>query len=393
MTKEKVLIEDINDEFILSSSAVLEIQHECTSTYANYGFGFPGSFGTEVYTIAEFWKETSGTVLQTSTKTIRTETVLYDNTLSADGTLDTLGYDLSGYDDLKVELSARSVSTQYATKWTINNDTTDAHYTRIEEYYGTDAPTAAYTTSERRMGYIAGSDSPSGHFGIIQAYIPDYSGSNQKWINANGRSIRASTGYANLANLCWLSGSAITRIALTDTTGGNFAIGSRLRVIGIKNEPFVNAVSGEGSGTIVYPQRATMWHDEALAISGGAMAAAVISPQIFNTASVTTVTAIGSAFSHSFMLASGSYIFNVLGITSSNMGIIKWTFDGVDLIIDQDWYSGGVLNAVKTSSIVITGSGRHLLVGTTTGKNSSSSNYFIQLTKYWITPISDTTSV
>lgn len=43
--------------FTLTSSKVLEIQHRCETTLANTGFGIAANFGIEVYTTAEFWKE------------------------------------------------------------------------------------------------------------------------------------------------------------------------------------------------------------------------------------------------------------------------------------------------------------------------------------------------
>lgn len=43
--------------FTISSAKVLEVQHQCGVTRANEGYGNFGTFGTEVYTSIEFWKE------------------------------------------------------------------------------------------------------------------------------------------------------------------------------------------------------------------------------------------------------------------------------------------------------------------------------------------------
>lgn len=43
--------------FTLASEKVLEVQHRCSATQANNGFGVDATFGGEVYTIAEFWRE------------------------------------------------------------------------------------------------------------------------------------------------------------------------------------------------------------------------------------------------------------------------------------------------------------------------------------------------
>jgi hypothetical protein len=43
--------------FTITGPTVLEVRHRCTATVAGFGFGDNCSFGTEVYTVAEFWRE------------------------------------------------------------------------------------------------------------------------------------------------------------------------------------------------------------------------------------------------------------------------------------------------------------------------------------------------
>lgn len=43
-------------EFTIAASKALEVQHRCQTTNATNGFGVPANFGTEVFTLAEFWK-------------------------------------------------------------------------------------------------------------------------------------------------------------------------------------------------------------------------------------------------------------------------------------------------------------------------------------------------
>lgn len=47
----------IAGRFTLTKTTVLEVQHQALTTGTTSGFGPAASFGTEVYTIAEFWKE------------------------------------------------------------------------------------------------------------------------------------------------------------------------------------------------------------------------------------------------------------------------------------------------------------------------------------------------
>ncbi|MBI5671126.1 MAG: hypothetical protein HZC41_24280 [Chloroflexi bacterium] len=43
--------------FTLASAKVLEVQHRCETTLATTGLGIAAGFDTEIYTLAEFWKE------------------------------------------------------------------------------------------------------------------------------------------------------------------------------------------------------------------------------------------------------------------------------------------------------------------------------------------------
>lgn len=51
----------ITGRFTLTSAKVIEVQHRCQTTYATYGFGIMSNLSTEIYTIAEFWREGSAT--------------------------------------------------------------------------------------------------------------------------------------------------------------------------------------------------------------------------------------------------------------------------------------------------------------------------------------------
>jgi len=43
--------------FTLAATKVLEVQHQCSVTQADTGFGYRCNFTDEIYTIAEFWRE------------------------------------------------------------------------------------------------------------------------------------------------------------------------------------------------------------------------------------------------------------------------------------------------------------------------------------------------
>ena len=46
----------VSGRFTIAASKAFEVQHQCSTTAADTGFGQPASFGTEVYTVARFWK-------------------------------------------------------------------------------------------------------------------------------------------------------------------------------------------------------------------------------------------------------------------------------------------------------------------------------------------------
>ncbi len=56
-TLNTVIPSIIIGRFTLAASKVLEVQHRCETTVTNTGFGYAAGFDTEVYTIAEIWKE------------------------------------------------------------------------------------------------------------------------------------------------------------------------------------------------------------------------------------------------------------------------------------------------------------------------------------------------
>jgi hypothetical protein len=46
----------LSGKITLPAPKVLELQHRCSSTCTNYGFGYPSSMGIEVYAVIKFWK-------------------------------------------------------------------------------------------------------------------------------------------------------------------------------------------------------------------------------------------------------------------------------------------------------------------------------------------------
>lgn len=139
------------------------------------------------------------------------------------------------------------------------------------------------------------------------------------------------------------------------------------------------------------PSRATMWHDEATVLTGNALATAVASTQPYNYWASQSASANGDSFSHSFVVAEGTYTLSILGRHHTSAGRVDWYINDVLIASAQDWYAGSTApNIVKTvPDIVIAEGGRHVLKGVVNGKNGSSSGYDLYLTKYWLKQAGD----
>lgn len=131
------------------------------------------------------------------------------------------------------------------------------------------------------------------------------------------------------------------------------------------------------------PKRATMWHDEATVIAGNALIIGIGTSQIYNSYVYQSPSALNDEFEHECYIAAGTYTLSVLGVTSSDSGIITWYVDGGS-VGTTDMYSGGASNVIKTvASVVIATSGYHAIRGKLASKNASASDYRAYLNKYW----------
>ena len=139
------------------------------------------------------------------------------------------------------------------------------------------------------------------------------------------------------------------------------------------------------------PTRATMWHDEATVITGKALARLVVNTHAYNVVSYQNASANGDTFTHGFQVGEGTYTLTVLGRHLTSAGRVDWYVDDVLVASAQDWYAGSAApNIVKSvADIVIAEGGYHVLKGIVAGKNASSSNYRLMLTKMWLAQASD----
>ena len=146
--------------------------------------------------------------------------------------------------DLKIHLSLRSnASSSFVNesiKLQINSDTTYSNYRSMRAYgdgatSGTDVPGTSsyngiYLCYVNTDGYTASS------FGNAILYFPNYAGSSQKTILADGASETASaTAYMSIMAGIWYNTAAITSLSIKPLNGSLWKQYSTATLYGIKN--------------------------------------------------------------------------------------------------------------------------------------------------------------
>ena len=139
------------------------------------------------------------------------------------------------------------------------------------------------------------------------------------------------------------------------------------------------------------PTRAVMWHEESTVVAGDALARTIETSAAYNYVMRQSSAAINDEFTNSFVVGEGTYTLYLLGATSAASGQVDWYVDDVLVASAQDWYSAEpAYNQTKTvADVVIAEGGYHVLKGIVAGKNASSSNYRLLLTKMWLAQASD----
>jgi hypothetical protein len=140
-----------------------------------------------------------------------------------------------------------------------------------------------------------------------------------------------------------------------------------------------------------YPRRASGFHINDTVVSGDPIVYYLTTQQAFGYMSYQYPSvANGDTFTTSFMLRAGAYTLHWLGQKDINRGKINWYIDNALQISNQDWYaSPQQWNVVQSGSITVVGDGHHVLKGVISGKNASSSGYYMALNEWWIAPASD----
>lgn len=134
-----------------------------------------------------------------------------------------------------------------------------------------------------------------------------------------------------------------------------------------------------------YPISATIWPDEFVWSVGTGPVPFKTDNALYNGFSYASTHANGDTCKAQFFLKAGTYTLHQLGILDPAAGIVVWYVDGVAQGSGQNWYAGSLTyNVLKTVGITVIGDGPHELMGVLTGKDGSSTSYYLELIKLWI---------
>lgn len=150
----------------------------------------------------------------------------------------------------------------------------------------------------------------------------------------------------------------------------------------------------ECEGIMIYPQHATLWHDESYVLVGGDLVTVALSdapfsiPNAFyNVVSYQDSFADGDSFGQPFLLAAGDYTFHALGARNTAHGLVDWYLDDspTPFVSGQDWYgSSPEANVIQAGAVNVPTNGLHTLTGLVNGQNPSAVAYATAFTKFWL---------
>jgi len=145
-----------------------------------------------------------------------------------------------------------------------------------------------------------------------------------------------------------------------------------------------------------HPQRAVLWHDEALVTVGNALTTTVQSAQYYCCYAYQNASANGDTWTNSVYLAEGIYQVDGWCVRTSDTGKIDLSIGDYDLVVAHDlytavWAARQYLSKSPGSWVIaVPTSGRYVVTCTINGKNAASGGYDLMLTNIYFMPLSAT---
>jgi len=207
------------------------------------------------------------------------------------------------------------------------------------------------------------------------------------------RDVKVNGGSAGGAETTTTMGSLINSAGAATPNNGDFVAtaesGGLLKKISWTNvkaflKTYFDTLYAPVGGAAEYPVYAVLWGEDRLVTAGNAVLLDPAASQWGGFQNYQNTSANGDSASWSFLIDAGTFTVTTRSVTSAASGRVDWYLDGVAIAAGalQDYYSAGATyNVIKTFSMTVGTGGAHVLSYTVNGKNASSTNYFISITK------------
>lgn len=149
---------------------------------------------------------------------------------------------------------------------------------------------------------------------------------------------------------------------------------------------------GYSVNSTYWEERAEMWHDQSIALAGGAILPQVDITQTYNMIASPNSPAQNDEWTNSVVLEAGPYTMSMLSLKTLGSGILTVYLDEI-LVLTVDLYNAGNLhNQITSTAVTVVGTGRHVIRGLVATKNAASAGYEASITKIWFKKATDTQS-
>jgi hypothetical protein len=170
------------------------------------------------------------------------------------------GIPQTGYTDLVVSSSARSIGTNGVCVVYFNNDTTNANYSVIR-LRGTGSTVGSEAYSAPYLPYTTQSNFTASGFSNSSFYVPNYTSSNYKSISSDDvTENNATLGYQIFTAGLWNNTASITSIKIQQAVDAGFAEGSTFYLYGVAALGTTPAIVPYATGGDTIMTDGTYWY-------------------------------------------------------------------------------------------------------------------------------------
>jgi hypothetical protein len=171
----------------------------------------------------------------------------------------------TGYTDLKIVMSVRSANASNFDNPRISINGSTSTFTR-KEIYGESGSVGAEQPSDRIIGNCPAANTTSNTFGSLEFYLPNYTSSNYKtWSCDSVTENNSATNSMWLLAGLWSTTTAVSTIAVSLQTGGNFAQHSTFSLYGVSALGVTPTRAPKATGGSIIQTDGTYWYHAFLA--------------------------------------------------------------------------------------------------------------------------------